>query len=180
VNLVGSLDHTFQHAQRVIAGVTPDQYEDVTPCTEWTVHDLLEHMIGVVAGFGAAAAGTSPSPFALGSEPAEQFAAAAKAALSAWRNDGVMERVIDAGPGPMPGHVVASINLFDTATHTWDLATATGQDSTLPDDVAVAALDASRSIISPEIRVGRFGPEIAPPASADPTAQLVAFLGRTP
>jgi uncharacterized protein (TIGR03086 family) len=80
----------------------------------------------------------------------------------------------------MPGHVLAGINLLDTATHSWDLAIATGQDPTLPEEVAVAALDAGKTIISPEIRPGRFAPEVAPSPGAGPTAQLAAFLGRTP
>jgi len=75
---------------------------------------------------------------------------------------------------------VASINLLDTATHTWDLATATGQPAELPEPVATAALEASEQIVNPELRNGRFGPEQPAPAGASTTARLVAFLGRTP
>ncbi len=91
----------------------------------------------------------------------------------------MLDRTIDGGPGPMPGRVLAGINLLDTATHTWDLAIATGQPATLPDDVADAALEASHTIVSAELRVGRFGPEVVAPEGADPTERLVAFLGRT-
>jgi uncharacterized protein (TIGR03086 family) len=76
--------------------------------------------------------------------------------------------------------MLASINLLDTATHTWDIATATRQPTQLPTSVAEAALEASRATISPEIRPGRFGPEVAPSPDAGPTEQLVAFLGRQP
>ena len=92
----------------------------------------------------------------------------------------MLDRVVDAGRGPMPGHVLASINLLDTATHTWDLATATGQDQELPADVASAAMEASRLIVDDEIRPGRFGPEQIAPDGASATQRLVAFLGRTP
>jgi len=44
--------------------------------------------------------------------------------------------------------------------------------------VARAALEASRQIITPEIRSGRFGPELAAPANANATDELVSFLGR--
>ena len=80
----------------------------------------------------------------------------------------------------MPGRVLAGINLLDTATHSWDLAVACGQPSTLPDAVAQAALDAGHATIAPEIRAGRFGPEVKAPSNADTTQQLVAFLGRQP
>jgi uncharacterized protein (TIGR03086 family) len=181
VELTDSLEQTFTHAHGVIANVTADQYTDKTPCSDWTVRDLLEHMIGVVAGLGAAAGGQPPStPFALGADPAAQFQDAARAALTAWRTSGVMDQMIDAGPGPMPGRVLASINLLDTAAHTWDLATATGQPTDLPDAVAVGAMEASRMVVSPELRPGRFGPECPAPEGASATQRLVAFLGRTP
>jgi uncharacterized protein (TIGR03086 family) len=180
MDLIGSLDETFHHAHKVIGGVSPDQYVDTTPCQEWTVRDLLTHMIGVVAGLGAAAAGSPPERFELATDPADQFDAAATTTLAAWRTPGVLDRVIDAGPGPMPGRMLAGINLLDTATHSWDLARATGQPAALPDGVAIAALEASRATISPEIRQGRFGPEVVVPDDADPTDRLVAFLGRTP
>jgi uncharacterized protein (TIGR03086 family) len=180
MDVIAALDATFAHARGVIAGVRADQLDQPTPCTEWTVHDLLEHMIGVVDGLGRAAAGGAPATFALDADPATQFDAAAAAALSAWRAPGALDRVVDAGPGPMPGHALAGINLLDTATHTWDLATATGQPAELPELVAGAALEASRLIVTPEIRPGRFAAERPVPAHASTTDQLVAFLGRQP
>ncbi len=93
---------------------------------------------------------------------------------------GALDQIVDGGPGPMPGRVLAGINLLDTATHSWDLAMATGQPTELPDDVAEAALEAAHMIVSDELRAGRFGPEVTAPKSADATTQLVAFLGRTP
>jgi uncharacterized protein (TIGR03086 family) len=180
MDLIDALDRTFAHAHDIVAGVRPDQHDDKTPCAEWTVRDLLAHMIGVVDGLGAAAAGVAPEPFTLGADPAAQLHEAATRAMAGWRTPGVLDRVVDAGPGPMPGRVLASINLLDTATHTWDLATATGQPSALPDGIATAALEASRAVVNDELRPGRFGPELPVPAGSSPTDALVAFLGRTP
>ena len=180
MELIDALEQTFQYAHGVIGNVRGDQLDNPTPCTEWAVRDLLGHTIGVVAGLGAAAAGTQPAEFVLGPDPAAQFQQAAKSALDAWNAPGVFDRVIDGGAGPMPGRVLAGINLLDTATHAWDIATATGQPIGLPDDVAAVALEVSRATISPDIRGGRFGPEVPAPDGAGPTQQLVAFLGRQP
>ncbi len=177
--LIDTLDRTFRHAQQMIANVQADQLDDPTPCPEWAVRDLLGHTIGVVAQLSAIAAGTTPGAFTLGSDPAGQFGDAAEAALAAWRTPGALDATFVIGAGAMPGRAVASINLLDTATHAWDIATATGQPAALPDDVATAALAASRATISAEVRAGRFGPEVPAPAGAGPTAQLIAFLGRT-
>lgn len=180
MDLLDALDRTFDHAHGVIAGVRPEQLDDKTPCAEWTVRELLEHMIGVVANLGSAAAGNAPSEFELASDPAAQFQAVAAAALDAWRAPGALDTVLDVAVRPMPGRVLAGINLLDTATHTWDLAIATGQPAPLPDDVATVALETSKATISPELRPGRFGPEVPAPDGASPTDELVAFLGRTP
>jgi uncharacterized protein (TIGR03086 family) len=180
VDIIDSLDSTFQHARGVIAGVRPDQLDDPTPCPDWTVRDLLDHMISVVAGMGAAAAGGQREQFVLAADPAAQFDTTSATAMAVWRTPGVLDQVVDFGAGPMPGRVVAGINVLDTATHTWDLATATGQSAKLPDDVALAALEASMQIISPEIRPGRFAPECVAADGAGPTERLVAYLGRQP
>jgi uncharacterized protein (TIGR03086 family) len=180
MDVITALDETFQHTQGVIDGVQVDQLDDKTPCTEWTVRDLLSHMIAVVAGLGDTAAGRPRADFELSDDPAAQFRLASAAALAAWQSPGVLDRVVDGGPGPMPGRVLAGINLLDTATHTWDLAVATGQPRALPDDVAEAALEVSRTIVTPQLREGRFGPEVIVLTNAAPTDRLVAFLGRTP
>ena len=180
MEILEALDQAFARTHAIIAGASPEQLGEPTPCAEWAVRDLLEHTIGVVAGMAAAAAGRPmPESFVLGAEPAAQFQEAAAAAMAAWRSPGAMDRIIDGGAGPMPGHVLAGINLLDTATHCWDLAKSTGQDANLPDDVAVAALGAAKMIVQPEIRTGRFGPEVTA-EGAGPTEQLVAFLGRRP
>jgi uncharacterized protein (TIGR03086 family) len=179
VDPIEPLDRTFQHAQRVIAGITPDQYDNPTPCSEWNVRQVLEHVMGVVDGMGRALAGSERSQFVLAADPGVQFEQIAADTIAAWRADGVLDQVVHLGAGPMPGRVYANINLLDTATHSWDLAIATGQDAALPDGVAVAAYEASLMIVSPELRRGRFGPEVAAPDGADPTQRLVAFLGRT-
>jgi hypothetical protein len=66
-------------------------------------------------------------PLELGPDPAAQFGQVAASTLAAWRAPGVFDQLLDFGAGPMRGRVVAGINLLDTATHTWDIATATGQ-----------------------------------------------------
>ena len=75
MELIDALEQTFEHAHEVIGNVRADQYDDPTPCPDWTVRDLLSHTIGVVAGLGAAASGTAPTEFALGTDPAAQFRA---------------------------------------------------------------------------------------------------------
>lgn len=180
MDLLEALDRTFQRAHDVIAAVPAAKLDAATPCEEWKVRDLLEHMIGVVAGLGAAASGAAPTPFELGDDPATQFEGIAKTTLDAWRAPGALEQIIEGPAGAMPGQVYAGINLLDTATHTWDLATACGVASALDGDVAEFTLEVARQTIAPQIRPGRFADEVSAAADADATARLVAFLGREP
>jgi uncharacterized protein (TIGR03086 family) len=180
MDLLDALDRTFQHTSAVVAAVPKSKLDAETPCSDWHVRDLLEHMIGVVAGLGAAAAGTAPAAFALDDDPATQFDAVATATLEAWRSPGALDKTIEGPAGAMPGSVYAGINLLDTATHAWDLATACGLPAALPDDVATFTLEVARQTIAPPIRPGRFADEVASPVGASATDQLVAFLGRRP
>jgi uncharacterized protein (TIGR03086 family) len=180
MDLLDALDRTFQHTSGVLAAVPPDKLDGATPCAEWCVRDLLQHMISVVAGLGAAAAGTAPAAFVLDADPATQFDGIATTTLDAWRAPGALDKTIEGPAGAMPGSVYAGINLLDTATHAWDLATACGLPAALPDDVAAFTLEVARQTIAPQIRPGRFADEIAAPGGGSATDQLVAFLGRQP
>ena len=180
MELIAALDKSFNHTHNVLLNVSPEHYASSTPCSEWDLRALLDHTIGVVHGLGCAAAGAQAGEFVLSDDPAGQFRAAADAALAAWSTPGVMEQIITAGAGPMPGSVLAGINLLDTTTHAWDIATTLGRPASVPDDVADVALQQARAIIAPEIRPGRFADPVEPPADAGPTDLLVCFLGRRP
>jgi len=151
MELIDALDQTFQQTQGVIDNVRPDQLDNPTPCPEWTVRDLMTHAMGVVAGMGAAASGAARPGFELADDPAAQFRDISAATMAAWRTPGVMDKIVDGGPGPMPGHVLAGINLLDTATHTWDLAKATGQSTELDPEVLDAAWALAPRMLTDEI-----------------------------
>lgn len=183
MDLIAALAQTFDHTHGVIAGVQPDQLTNPTPCTEWNVRGLLGHTLGVVAGIGAAVGGEAPSApdsFVLDDDAAAQFRALADRTLAAWTATG-LDGETNIGAGPMPRQAAISINLLDTATHSWDIARATGQPEALPADLAVMVLGLCKQVVTDEVRgFAGFAPAIAVADDADPTTQLIAFLGRQP
>ena len=184
MDLLTALDQTFTHAATVVAGVRPDQLDDPTPCTEWDVRALMMHTLGVVDNIGRGVRGEAlmPSPLGVALEPdlGTQFAGITGSTLAAWRAAD-LGATVDIGAGPMPGGAAAGINLLDTATHSWDLARATGQPEALPDALAEQVLAAAQGIVTPEIRgFAGFDPEIEVGPDADATVRLVAFMGRKP
>lgn len=184
MELLTALAQTFDHTHGVIAGVRADQMANPTPCTQWDVHALLGHALGVVAGIGGAVRGDAPPPdgaqFVLADDPAAQFRSLANSTLAAWTRADLTSE-INIGAGPMPGSAALSINLLDTATHAWDIARATGQPEDLPADLASLVLEVCQTFVTDEIRgFAGFDPAVAVPADASSTTKLAAFLGRRP
>src|SRR3954453_8089108 len=90
------LERTTTAAGRVVAGVKPDQLDDPTPCTEWTVRDLLNHMVGTAEMFAGAAVGekSSSNPFGapdhvIGDDPQAAYDNARTRLIANWRQRGL-------------------------------------------------------------------------------------------
>jgi len=193
------LDRAIATAGAVVAGVRPDQLTAPTPCTEMDVRAVLSHLVGVLDRI--AALGNAEDPFAVTETHApdddwsDAWATAGTHAADAWRDDATLER-----PTALPwiqgsGAEVLTSYLSELTVHTWDLATATGQQVDWDDTVVTAALEA-RPILPAENRRALFaeisaamGLDVvnipfaeAVPISADATAidRLVAWNGRDP
>ena len=182
MDLIAALGQTFTHTAGVIAAVRPDQFDCSTPCAEWNLRALLGHTIGVIDNIGGSVRGEAlrdPAAFVV-TDAAAQFQAAADATLAAWTASG-LDGETNIGAGPMPKQAAISINLLDTAMHSWDIAKATGQPAALPADLAAMVLGICRGFITDEVRgFAGFAPAVNVADDADPTTQLAAFLGRQP
>jgi uncharacterized protein (TIGR03086 family) len=150
--------------------------EAATPCPDWTVRDLLNHMLDTQRYFAGSARGEdaalpAPSPPALlTDDPPADFARATSEVSDAYAEDGVVERT-----GPALG-----IAMSDQLLHGWDVARATGQDATMPDGLAQAAYDHIHGLFTEEQRKGVFAPEIPVGDDATPQQRLLAYTGRDP
>jgi uncharacterized protein (TIGR03086 family) len=184
MEMLDALSRTFDHGTTIVGGVTPDQLDAPTPCRDWDVRALLGHTMGVVVNIGNGAAGeellADLNALPLETDLQAQFRREADRTLAAWTKRG-LEGEVDIGAGPMSAEVGLRINLLDTATHTWDLARATGQDADLPDEIAATLLEVSHVVVTDDIRsFGGFDAALPVDATASPTDQLAAYLGRHP
>jgi len=148
-----------------------------TPCEDWDVRTLMNHMLQTQQYFTNAAQGRDATPPGqqpprdlLGVSPAADFERARIEALQVFGEDGVLERT-----GPMLG-IAAS----DQLLHGWDLARATGQDETMPAELAEAAYGVIHGAFTEDQREGVFAPEIAVPDTASAQERLLAYAGRDP
>jgi uncharacterized protein (TIGR03086 family) len=165
----------------VVARIGPGQLDKPTPCTEFTVRGVLEHMISGATSFAAAFRGESPPPADSNSpaDPVAGFGQAMTGLADAMNSPGALERTIAAPFGDVPGQAFARFVVLDGLIHGWDLATAIGEPYQPPDGLVGAVDTFAREAIVPDMReAGMFAGPTEAPAGATPLERLVAFSGR--
>ena len=138
------LDYILPTLSATVDRIQTMQMNDPTPCSEFTVHDVLNHMI-VLGGsfshwFRGEAAPEAKASGVYGWVPATEFREVMAELLEAVKSDGAMERTLSTPMGDMPGETFARLVAFDGLMHGWDLASSTGQTFDVPPSV-VASID---------------------------------------
>ena len=171
--------------RRVVAGVGRDQWTRPTPCAEWDVHALLNHVIAGnwwAAELGAVATieavGDRLDGDTVGEDALASYDASAAAAAAVFEAPGAMAAPCAVSYGPVPGSVYAGHRFVDVLIHGWDLAVATGQDPALDPELVTAAEEVMRPQAAMVRASGVFGEDLAVAADADAQARLLAFAGR--
>jgi uncharacterized protein (TIGR03086 family) len=161
--------------QLVLRHLGPDDASAPTPCSNYTVDDLVEHLLGSIRSLGGAAGATVPDS---GGSAESRVADAAQVALEAWRKRG-LDGTVRLGPSELPATLATDILLIELLVHAWDFARATGQSIRVDDALSGYVLEHARSVIAPHMRDGdRFGAERETGPDADNLARLAAFTGR--
>ncbi len=159
------------------------QLEDPTPCADFDVHAVIDHMIVGGTTFAALFRGESPGvvepPVVDGGVPAAEFREAMEQLVDAVRSPGALERTIPAPFGEVPGETFARFVALDGLVHGWDLARATGRPWTPPAEVVEAVDEFARVAVTPDLRdAGLFAAPVTAAADADAMDRLAAFTGR--
>jgi uncharacterized protein (TIGR03086 family) len=177
-NAITSAEATLAICQRVLRGVGEADYRRPTPCTEFDLTQLVDHLIGSVIGIGTSAGAQfgEADPATLES----QVATLAQAALEAWNARG-LEGQVKAGPAEMPAGLVLGILSIEFLVHAWDFAQATGQQVSVSDALSQHVLGVAEQVIRPELRaVVGFADPVETGSEAGYLERLIAFTGRTP
>jgi len=163
-----------------VAGCTTAAWGVSTPCPEWTVRDILEHVVGVHRSVLALLDDPAADPEA-GEDAAAAWKTVTAAVRQALRDPGRATRIVSPRFGDMPFEdLVSRMVCSDTLVHTWDLARATGQDETLDAQKCTVMLEGMLPMDEMLRQSGQYGPRVDVPDDADPTTKLMAFVGRTP
>ncbi len=166
----------------IVAKVRPDQWSLMSPCTEWTVRDVLNHVIGGVIEVTNAFSG--PATFSqgdvTGTDPHRAFVEACDRLRAVIAEPAAMESMLTLSYGTFPAPMVIGFQFVDIMTHGWDIARATGQPTNYAPGLNLIALEQGRAMLRDFDRVNSpiFGTERPAPEGASPADQLAAYMGR--
>lgn len=147
-----------------------------TPCEEWDVRALMNHMFDAQTYFIARARGEEVTPTSgmppdiLGDAPRSQYVAQRDEAMSVFSEPGVVDQ----------SGVLIGIGFVDQLIHGWDLAVATKQKADMPDDLAQVAFSLVDGRLTDEQRKTAFKPAVAVPDDARAQDRLLGYSGRRP
>jgi uncharacterized protein (TIGR03086 family) len=184
---------TLAACQVVLRRLTEDDLSRPSPCAEYTVGEVGQHVVrsmmllASVAGepVGNPAAGRAAGP-ATGEAAGlaaglleEQVTVTAGAALAAWRRRGLGGPVA-VGRSTLPASLAVEIIPLELLVHGWDIARATGSGVDVPPEVAGYVLGRARELVTEDKRGRSFAAEVPAGPQATVLQRLIAFTGRVP
>jgi uncharacterized protein (TIGR03086 family) len=167
--------------EQTLASVPADGWERPSPCAGWTARDVVGHVVEVHGmmlkpldrTLTAAPAVTDDPMAAYRAASADVAAVVDDPALQAFEYDGYFGKTT-------VGATIDQFLALDLVVHRWDLASATGQRTTIdPDDIARIRRDVE-SFGEAARSAQVFGEPVAVGPDATDEQRLLAFLGRTP
>jgi uncharacterized protein (TIGR03086 family) len=130
--------------ERKLRAVRPEQWAWPTPCTDWNVRRLVNHMargnlnyVGLLRGGTSAEFLRLRDADALGTDPVGAYARSAEECAEAFASPGALERILDYPLGKVTGRQALAVRTTDATIHTWDLARAIGVDDGLDTGLVV-------------------------------------------
>ena len=180
---ISQLTRAIDATGQVIAAIDGAQWAGRTPCTEWTVSDLVRHLVAGNNRFATAIDGKERQAIDEAA-PADAdlpgaYQDSGAALIEAFSLPGALEATVTVPLGDVPGVVALHLRITEILVHGWDAAVATGYPAEFPDDVAEAELTFSRGKLG-DIPPGRtpFAPQQLVADDAPPIERLAACLGR--
>ncbi|MBB5954212.1 uncharacterized protein (TIGR03086 family) [Saccharothrix tamanrassetensis] len=167
--------------------VRPDQWQLGTPCKEWSVHDLVNHLVyeqlwapELLAGCTVEQVGDRFEGDQLGADPLHAWVLAAAAAREAWISPKALLRPVHLSWGRSTAVEYGRQMTLDLGVHAWDLARAIGVDDRIDPDLARTLLEYATENASSLRDSGVFDAPVPVPDDASDQDRLIALLGRTP
>jgi uncharacterized protein (TIGR03086 family) len=184
VDPIEGLELAWEQGAGLVAGLMPQDLGTPTPCGEWDVRGLLNHVFckaQMMTGVNRGRTGSHDHSDLVGSgDLIDTWQGVGRDNVASWRESGLDgDRTYFYGTFPATASVV--INLGEVLVHNWDLASATGQAYPVDPDVAALVLGLYQAVPLDGMRAGgQLGPEIPVPDDAPIPDRMLGLLGRQP
>lgn len=187
MDVLATMERVLERTDQIVDNVDDGQLANATPCADWTVRDVINHITGGATMFAECVEqGSIPDDrFGqlmggdnLGDDWRGAYRTASTHARAAFGAPGVLDKMVKLPFGEMPASIALNIAVSDVMTHACDIAKATGQTIDDPELLATA-LETAKRTIQPDFRTpGFFDAEQAVSDEASPMDKLLAFTGR--
>ena len=184
-----ALDASLDALRTVVDSLVAGDLDRPTPCTDWTVTQVLRHAAGDQLGYASlldGGSGPEENPFAPSATPpqdpkthVEQALTRSAAAWTALDPD-AEEVAVPVPPNKLSARIGAGACALDAAVHAWDIAMAAGRPSPLTPELSAELLEVAQQIVEPLRQYGAFAPALTPEPGDDAEAELLRYLGRDP
>jgi uncharacterized protein (TIGR03086 family) len=187
------LGNAAREMTRLVNGVRDDQLGDPTPCPDYTLGDLLQHVRGLAEAFTLAGlkeqppGGSQPPPLGDASRLPPDWRGETTEWLGrlvdAWSVDAAWDGSTWIAGFEAPASAVGVTAANELVVHGWDVARASGQEVVLDDSALAPAREFVAMMSGPgsdEARGDAFGPALTAPPGASALEEVIAGNGRDP
>jgi uncharacterized protein (TIGR03086 family) len=184
---------------RLVDAARAGQWDDPTPCDDWSVRDLVAHLVDeqlwvpplleglTVAEIGQPYPGDDPLAAALDPagdngladpDPRQAWHAAARASHAAFGEPGALDRTVHLSYGDRAAAGYCAEMTADLVVHAWDRGL--GMEPEYDEDTVAEVYRQSEEQREALAASGMFKPPVEVPADAPVLDRLVALSGRDP
>lgn len=177
---VADLERALRAASTVVDGIPDDRRDAPSPCADWTVADVVEHVI--TGNHGVATALDPDLPETPGGDTlAGRFRNSSARAVTAFAAPGALAGTVTVPFGTIPVPVAVGLRTVEALVHGWDVAVGSGQDpAALPEDLAESGIAFTESMFATADRARLpFAPAVPVDPAAPAIDRLAGLLGRT-
>ncbi|GAA3660042.1 uncharacterized protein (TIGR03086 family) [Lentzea atacamensis] len=167
--------------------IAPDQWALGTPCREWSVRDLVGHLVyeqlwapELLAGCTVSQVGDRFDHDNLGDDPLVSWVVAAAAAREAWLEPSALSKQVHVSSGVIGAEEYCWQMTTDLAVHAWDLARSIGADEQIDADLASTVLKYVEQSVDEWSASPMFDSPVPVAPDADDQTRLIGLLGRKP
>jgi uncharacterized protein (TIGR03086 family) len=180
---VARIERAAAAVDPAIRSVTPQQLSLPTPCEEWDLRTLLDHLLNNLNGWaetvqGRERPGDDTSPLRdSGDDVAAAWQPAREVVIQAFSEPGALDREVQSRQGPSSARMLAAIAPLELMLHGWDVARSIGAPTDFDPELAEELLVTGRKLMEGRPRTV-FGEEQPAPPDATAADRLAAFYGR--